>query len=271
MAPRANMPPRSRPSSLGTRTRTTTVLVVGSTSGAMASTAPATLPTPSTSSSARWPTLTSPTRAADTGARRSSTRVSATSMTGVPLPSTGCPAGTRMAATTPAIGARKVARSSCTPAMPPVACADLSAALGGDDGGARVVDLLLGGDAVAKEPLGALELGARVLQVGDGVLALRRRLRHVLLERLGLDVRQRLPDLDRVALGDEDAIDAPGHERADLDVAARQRRQHAGDGDARRTRASATAATLHRRLARRLLRRRAGSAPASARERDARR
>ena len=53
------------------------------------------------------PDASSPTRPAGTGARRSSTLVSATSMTGVPLPSTGCPAGTRIAATTPAMGARK--------------------------------------------------------------------------------------------------------------------------------------------------------------------
>ena len=66
-----------------------TVLVALSTSGAIASTWPKTLPMPSTSSSAACPTVSAPTCPADTGARRSRMRVSATSMTGVALPSTG--------------------------------------------------------------------------------------------------------------------------------------------------------------------------------------
>ena len=92
--------------------------------------------------------------------------------------------------------------------MPPDACACLSPLCARHQRRARVVDLLLGRDAVAEQPLGAVELGARVDQRGVGLLALRRRLRDVLQQLLGLDVRQRLAHLHAIALGDEDAIDA---------------------------------------------------------------
>ena len=196
-----------------------TVLVAGSTSGAIASTAPATLPTPSTSSSA----LLADGDVAD--ARRRHRRAQ------VEHPGVGDLDDRRAVAVDRLAGRHQDGRDHAGDrraqgGAPELHAGDaagglrrLEPALGGDDGGVRVVDLLLGGDAVAIEPLGAVELGARVLQLGDGVLALRVGLRHALAQRRRLDVRQRLPDLDRVALGDEDAIDAARHERADLDVA----------------------------------------------------
>ncbi len=109
----------------------------------------------------------------------------------------------------------------------------LERALGRHQRGARIIHFLARGDAVLPQPLGASQLGARVLERGARVHLLRLDLAQALLERLRLDVRQHLADAHRVALGDVDAIDAAGHQRAHLDVFARQRRQHAGDGDAR--------------------------------------
>src|SRR5205823_3517626 len=150
--------PRNRPSRLAIRIRTITVLVAVSTSGAIASTIPSIGPRPSIASSARWPIRTSPMRTAGTGARRSTSRVSALSITGVALPS------------------------------------------------------------ARRRALGLLGL----------------RFAHPIVQRLRLDVRQRLTDTYRIAFGDEHVIHPPGDQRANLDIASRQRGEHAADRNPRR-------------------------------------
>ncbi len=84
-----------------------------------------------------------------------------------------------------------------------------------------VVDFLPRRDAVLPQLGGAIEPRARVGQLRVGLLPLRVGLGHAIAQRLRLDVRQRLTGPHHVALGHEQLVDAPLHQRADFDVAAR--------------------------------------------------